>query len=232
MTSPPAPPAGTCCARSAPPRCSTRSPGGRALEPRPASLMEIATIGFTRWTAEDFFGTLRRSGIRRLIDVRRNNTSQLAAFAKRDDLAFFLRGDPRGLLLRRAAAGADGGAGRRLPQAPHRLAGVRGGLPAAPRRAPGPPRPRPGPVRGAGGPAVQRAHGRPAGWIRPRRSCRTCAHRNPLWRRPAAPRPRRFAPTRPRTARDSTTASQARDGSDASSFSSTGTGGRDCAIRR
>ena len=53
--------------------------------------MEISTIGFTRWTAEDFFGALRRSGIRRLIDVRRNNTSQLAAFAKRDDLAFFLR---------------------------------------------------------------------------------------------------------------------------------------------
>jgi uncharacterized protein (DUF488 family) len=53
--------------------------------------MEISTIGFTRWTAEDFFGALRRAGIRRLIDVRRNNTSQLAAFAKRDDLAFFLR---------------------------------------------------------------------------------------------------------------------------------------------
>ena len=53
--------------------------------------MDIATIGFTRRTAEDFFGTLRRAGIRRLVDVRRHNTSQLAAFAKRDDLAFFLR---------------------------------------------------------------------------------------------------------------------------------------------
>jgi uncharacterized protein (DUF488 family) len=53
--------------------------------------MEISTIGFTGWTAEDFFGALRRAGIRRLIDVRRHNTSQLAAFAKRDDLAFFLR---------------------------------------------------------------------------------------------------------------------------------------------
>jgi len=33
---------------------------------------------------------LREAGIRRLIDVRLNNTSQLAAFTKRDDLAFFL----------------------------------------------------------------------------------------------------------------------------------------------
>ena len=53
--------------------------------------MEIATIGFTQRSAEDFFGTLRRAGIRRLVDVRRSNTSQLAAFAKRDDLAYFLR---------------------------------------------------------------------------------------------------------------------------------------------
>lgn len=53
--------------------------------------MEIYTIGFTQRTAEDFFGTLRRAGIRRLIDTRLNNTSQLAAFTKRDDLAFFLR---------------------------------------------------------------------------------------------------------------------------------------------
>ena len=53
--------------------------------------MEIHTIGFTQKSAAQFFGTLRRAGIRRLIDVRLNNTSQLAAFAKRDDLQFFLR---------------------------------------------------------------------------------------------------------------------------------------------
>ena len=53
--------------------------------------MEIHTIGFTKKSAAEFFGTLRRAGIRRLIDVRLNNTSQLAAFAKRDDLQFFLR---------------------------------------------------------------------------------------------------------------------------------------------
>lgn len=52
--------------------------------------MEVYTIGFTQRSAEDFFGALKRAGIRRLIDVRLNNTSQLAAFAKRDDLEFFL----------------------------------------------------------------------------------------------------------------------------------------------
>jgi hypothetical protein len=34
---------------------------------------------------------LRQAGIRRLIDVRLNNTSQLAGFTKRDDLEFFVR---------------------------------------------------------------------------------------------------------------------------------------------
>ena len=53
--------------------------------------MEIHTIGFTKKSAAEFFTTLRRAGIRRLIDVRLNNTSQLAGFAKRDDLQFFLR---------------------------------------------------------------------------------------------------------------------------------------------
>lgn len=52
--------------------------------------MEVYTIGFTQRSAEDFFGALKGAGIRRLIDVRLNNTSQLAAFAKRDDLEFFL----------------------------------------------------------------------------------------------------------------------------------------------
>jgi uncharacterized protein (DUF488 family) len=53
--------------------------------------VEIFTIGFTKKSAEKFFGTLRRVGIQQLIDVRLNNVSQLAGFTKRDDLAFFLR---------------------------------------------------------------------------------------------------------------------------------------------
>jgi uncharacterized protein (DUF488 family) len=53
--------------------------------------MEVFTIGFTKKTAEEFFGLLRRHGIKRLVDVRLNNVSQLAGFTKREDLQFFLR---------------------------------------------------------------------------------------------------------------------------------------------
>ena len=53
--------------------------------------MEVYSIGFTKKTAEQFFGLLKNAGIRRLLDVRLNNTSQLAGFTKKDDLQFFLR---------------------------------------------------------------------------------------------------------------------------------------------
>lgn len=53
--------------------------------------MEIFTIGFTRTSAKDFFGRLRSNHIEHLLDVRLNNRSQLAGFAKRDDLAYFLQ---------------------------------------------------------------------------------------------------------------------------------------------
>jgi uncharacterized protein (DUF488 family) len=53
--------------------------------------VEIFTIGFTKTTAENFFGRLKANRIERLLDVRLNNRSQLAGFAKRDDLAYFLR---------------------------------------------------------------------------------------------------------------------------------------------
>ncbi|MCH7607121.1 MAG: DUF488 domain-containing protein [Chloroflexi bacterium] len=48
------------------------------------------SIGFTKHSARDFFESLNRAGIERLVDVRLNNVSQLAGFAKRDDLAYFL----------------------------------------------------------------------------------------------------------------------------------------------
>lgn len=53
--------------------------------------MKIFTIGFTQKSAETFFGLLKENGVKTLVDVRRNNTSQLAAFAKGDDLGYFLR---------------------------------------------------------------------------------------------------------------------------------------------
>jgi uncharacterized protein (DUF488 family) len=53
--------------------------------------VEVYSIGFTKKTAEQFFGLLKSAGIRRLLDVRLNNVSQLAGFAKRKDLQYFLR---------------------------------------------------------------------------------------------------------------------------------------------
>lgn len=53
--------------------------------------MEVFTIGFTQSSAAHFFGRLKAAGIRQVLDVRLNNTSQLAGFAKRDDLVFLVR---------------------------------------------------------------------------------------------------------------------------------------------
>ena len=53
--------------------------------------MEIYTIGFTKKSAEEFFTILKQTGIKRLIDIRLHNQSQLAGFAKQEDLKYFLR---------------------------------------------------------------------------------------------------------------------------------------------
>lgn len=51
----------------------------------------IYTIGFTRKSAEEFFSRLSGAKVERLIDVRLNNVSQLAGFAKKEDLRYFLQ---------------------------------------------------------------------------------------------------------------------------------------------
>ncbi|WP_245929358.1 DUF488 family protein [Agarilytica rhodophyticola] len=56
-----------------------------------ANEIDIYTIGFTKKNAETFFNLIRTSEISTLLDVRLNNISQLAGFAKRDDLRFFLK---------------------------------------------------------------------------------------------------------------------------------------------
>jgi uncharacterized protein (DUF488 family) len=53
--------------------------------------VSIFTIGFTKKNAETFFNKLKNAGVKKIIDIRLNNVSQLAGFAKRDDLKFFLR---------------------------------------------------------------------------------------------------------------------------------------------
>jgi uncharacterized protein (DUF488 family) len=51
----------------------------------------LYTIGFTKVSAELFFGILRKAGIRKIFDIRLNNESQLAGFAKKENLRFFLK---------------------------------------------------------------------------------------------------------------------------------------------
>jgi uncharacterized protein (DUF488 family) len=53
--------------------------------------MKVFTIGFTKTSAESFFTRLQRAGVKKVLDVRLNNISQLAGFAKRDDLRYFLK---------------------------------------------------------------------------------------------------------------------------------------------
>lgn len=54
-------------------------------------MSSIFTIGFTQTSAENFFSRLQRAGVRSVLDVRLRADSQLSGFAKKKDLAFFLR---------------------------------------------------------------------------------------------------------------------------------------------
>lgn len=53
--------------------------------------MIVATIGFTKKSAEEFFALLAQGDVRTLVDVRLNQNSQLAGFAQGRDLPYFLR---------------------------------------------------------------------------------------------------------------------------------------------
>lgn len=52
--------------------------------------VSLYTIGFTQTTANDFFERLMKAGVKKIIDVRLNNNSQLSGFAKKADLKYFL----------------------------------------------------------------------------------------------------------------------------------------------
>lgn len=52
-------------------------------------MIKLFTIGFTEKTAETFFTLLKKAGVKKIIDTRLNNVSQLAGFAKGKDLEFF-----------------------------------------------------------------------------------------------------------------------------------------------
>ena len=51
----------------------------------------LYTIGFTKKKAEKFFELIKKNNIKYLVDIRLNNVCQLAGFAKRHDLKYFLK---------------------------------------------------------------------------------------------------------------------------------------------
>jgi uncharacterized protein (DUF488 family) len=53
--------------------------------------VKVFTIGFTKTSAEGFFSRLQKAGVKKVLDVRLNNVSQLAGFAKKEDLRYFLK---------------------------------------------------------------------------------------------------------------------------------------------
>ena len=52
--------------------------------------MRLHTIGFTKKSAERFFGLLREHGVERLVDVRLHPGGQLAGLPKQGDLRYSL----------------------------------------------------------------------------------------------------------------------------------------------
>ncbi len=53
--------------------------------------MDLFTIGFAGKSAEQFFTSLMKHGVKKVIDIRLNNASQLAGFTKKNDLKYFLK---------------------------------------------------------------------------------------------------------------------------------------------
>src|SRR6188768_1433600 len=54
-------------------------------------MIKLFTIGFTEKSAEKFFNLLRNNNVKKIVDTRINNVSQLAGFAKGADLKFFAK---------------------------------------------------------------------------------------------------------------------------------------------
>jgi uncharacterized protein (DUF488 family) len=61
------------------------------LKNRKRDMTKLYTIGFTGKSAEKFFDLLKKSGVKKLVDTRVNNVSQLSGFAKGADLKFFTK---------------------------------------------------------------------------------------------------------------------------------------------
>src|SRR5712675_596494 len=58
---------------------------------RKKNMIKLYTIGFTGKSAENFFNLLKKSSVKKIVDTRINNVSQLSGFAKGSDLMFFAK---------------------------------------------------------------------------------------------------------------------------------------------
>ena len=54
-------------------------------------MIRIFTIGYAGKNARQFFTILKQAGVKKVIDVRLYNTSQLAGFTKKQDIEYFLQ---------------------------------------------------------------------------------------------------------------------------------------------
>ena len=54
-------------------------------------IIKIFTLGYAGKNAREFFTILKQAGIRKVIDVRLYNVSQLAGFTKKQDIEYFLQ---------------------------------------------------------------------------------------------------------------------------------------------
>jgi len=54
-------------------------------------MKKLYTIGFTQKSAENFINLIKESGAKRIIDIRLHANTQLAGFAKQNNLEYFLK---------------------------------------------------------------------------------------------------------------------------------------------
>jgi len=52
--------------------------------------LEIYTIGFAKKNLREFIKRIQSAGVKKVLDIRLNNTSQLAGYSKKDDLEYVL----------------------------------------------------------------------------------------------------------------------------------------------
>ena len=87
--------------------------------------IKLFTVGYTKKNAEEFFRLLENAGVKKVVDIRLNNTSQLAGFAKKNDLRFFLKRVAGIDYVHMPESGSDQRDSRRLQEKKDRLGRIR-----------------------------------------------------------------------------------------------------------